>query len=189
MVKQQIMACEMNSNKNDPRNFIVFEDSLLIALLNKIGDVTIAKPAKKSIVTQQYLKVEVITIENETINLGELVDKRCRDILEKDKVSGIKVGSAVRRFTLNKATEVHHFLLDILQLFGYSYESKMVSGKNGSMRVEVATTIFFNDEFLYGREKISELGEKINAFLCQLVQKERVVELKMDDDVFSQFFV
>ena len=188
MTKQQLVEREMNSNKNDPRNFVVFEDSLLIALLNKIGDVTIARPAKKSIVTQQYLKVEIIKIQNETINLGELVDKRCRDILEKDKLSGIKVGSAVRRFTLNKSTEVHHFLLDILQLFGYSYESKIVSGKNGSMRIDVATTIFFNNEFLYGKEKISELGEKINAFLCQLVQREKVVELKMDDDVFSQFF-
>ncbi|ELP89146.1 hypothetical protein EIN_485080, partial [Entamoeba invadens IP1] len=106
----------------ESRNYIVYQEGIFLSLLNKHCQlITISRPTKKAIVTKQYIKINTITINNETINVADLVEKRCRDRLEKDKTSGIKVGSAVRRFTLNKTTEVHHFLMDLLQLFGYVF--------------------------------------------------------------------
>ena len=173
---------------NDTRNFMVYLEGVFIGLLNQYIDITITKPTKKSIVTQQYLKIDSVTIENEIINVAELVDKRCKDILERDKTSGIKEGSAVRRFTLNKTTEIHHFLMDLLQLFGYYYNSKMVAGKNGAMKVEIAESIYFHGKKIFSKNQICEIGEKVNHLLCEMVMKEKSIELKKNDPLFKELF-
>ena len=176
-----------NVNHLDSRNFMVFEEGIFIALLNQYMDITISKPTKKSIISLQYLKVDSVTIDNDFIKVSELIEKRCKAILERDKVSGIKVGSAVRRFTLNKTTEIHHFLMDLLQLFDYFYDSKMIAGKNGAMKIEIVETIYFNRKILFSKNDICLLGEKINLMLCDLVLKEKMVELKQNHPMFKEF--
>lgn len=176
-----------NVTQNDTRNYMVYLEGIFIVLLNQYIDITISKPTKKSIVTQQYLKVESVTIENEIVDVSELIEKRCKDILERDKRSGIKEGSAVRRFTLNKTTEIHHFLMDLLQLYGYYYDSKVVAGKNGAMKIEIAENIYFDKKRIFSKKEIFSIGEKINQMLYEMVMINKTIEIKKNNPVFQQF--
>ena len=155
----------------DSRNYMVYQEALFLALLSQYYEITISKPTKKSIVTDQFLKVKTIKIGDDCVAINDLMEKRCKERLAVDKLSGIKEGSAVRRFTLNKTTEIHHYLMDLLSLNGYMFKTKYVAGKNGSIRVELVEEVYYGNQLLFNKDDIITYGQKLNKFLYEKVYK------------------
>ena len=150
------------------RNSIVFQEAIFIYELNKLYDMIVAKPIKRSIVTEQYVRVLSVNINGEDVQVEKCVETRCQSRLANDKCTGIKEESAIRRYTLNKTTETHHFLIDTLLMNGFMFNSKSIAGRNGSIKIENVTEIYKDDELLYDNESIMKFGEEINKILSNL---------------------
>ena len=163
------------------RNYIIEQQAIFIVLLNKIGDIKLSKPVKKSFLTQQRIKVETITIGLETISISTVVETRCAERLQLDINNGVARKTAIRRQTFNKIMENHHLLCDLLFEFGYLFESQYSSGKNQTPKIEIVNKIFADGKVLFTKDDISKKGSEINTYLTKKLLKDDVLILKRND--------
>ncbi|ELP92781.1 hypothetical protein EIN_372030 [Entamoeba invadens IP1] len=169
------------------RDYIVEQQAVFIALLNQFGDVTITRPTKKSVLTQQRIRVETITIGNETIDISSFVDKRCAARYALDISNGILEKTAIRRQTANKIMETHHMLTDLLFEYGYLFETYFTSGKNNTPKMELVRNIIENKNMIFNRVSIIKTGNLINRLLCSKLSECRVVTLQAADPELMAF--
>ena len=65
--------------------FYALQQTLLLVLLNNYFTIVIKKqriPAKK--LYNQFIQIELLTNQNETISFSEIIDKRCQELYEYD---------------------------------------------------------------------------------------------------------
>ena len=169
------------------RNYVIEQQAIFIVLLNKLADIKISRPIKKSTLTQQRIKVEQISFGKEIIPLSNFVDMRCSDRLQLDIDNGVSKKTAKRRQTFNKIMENHHFLCDLLFECGFIFESQFSSGKNNTPKIEIIDKIFANGKLIFTKEKIAEKGSEINTFLVQKLKDDDVLVLKRNNWELQEF--
>ena len=162
------------------RSFQVYQQCILLGLLNRHFEITIHIPSKRSIVTRQFFKVDELKNENDSIKVDEYVEQRCKEKFEKDLANGVSEKTARRRLDTNKITEQIHLYIDILSCLGYVFHSKYTSGKKGAQIVESIQQISFDDETITTCQ-IPLIGAKANDYICnQLFHQKRSIFGKND---------
>ncbi|KAL7713709.1 TATA-binding protein-associated phosphoprotein [Entamoeba marina] len=169
----------------ETRNFQTLQQSLCIALLSQYATITIKQPAKKSTVTQQYMRIKSIDFGNgDVINLNEFLKKRCTEQKEDDIHSGVSIKTATRRYQNNKKIELLHLLVDLLDLKGYVFESRYTEGKPGTNKQESIKKVIKRNRVIVNSNELIEKSEAINTLLAkklELAKKELVIPKSRGD--------
>lgn len=169
------------------RNYIVQQQAIFIALLNQWATITISHPIKKSILTQQRIKIESIGFPNGLLEVNDFVKTRSKRRYEIDVENGIPRKTAIRRLTQYKIMENQHLLTDILFDYGFRFETYFTLGKNGTPKTEIVEKIFFNKRELYNKMEIIETGNKINEYLYSQLLFAKSIVFKQNDPILQSF--
>ncbi|KAL7714807.1 TATA-binding protein-associated phosphoprotein [Entamoeba marina] len=168
----------------ETRNFQTLQQSLCIALLSEFATITIKQPAKKSTVTQQYMRIKSIDFgHGDCIVLNEFLKKRCTEHKLDDINSGVSIKTATRRYQNNKKIELLHLLIDLLDLKGYVFESRYTEGKPGTNKQETIKKVIRRGRVIVSDDFI-EKSEAINLLLSQKLtetKKELVINKGRSD--------
>ena len=167
------------------RSYQVYQQSILLALLNRYFEITLQIPSKRSIVTRQFFKIEEIRNGNDVIKVEEYVEHRCKEKYEKDLLEGISEKTAKRRYDTNRITEQLHLMIDLLIDFGHLFNSKWTSGKKGAQIVETIQEILTPYEFI-SNNQIPLLGSRINDYLCDQLFQRKISRLRKNDTTFLE---
>ena len=147
------------------RNYQVFQQSILICLLNKYADITIKRERKRSNVTLPFFTISnVVFNDNDIIDIDSYVQKRCIEIKEYDLNHNINIKTATRRFKTNRITEVIHTLIDLLRIQNEEIKTTMTRYKEGIKQSETMIKCQIEDREMNEKE-IKKYGEYINSFL------------------------
>ena len=163
------------------RNYIVQQQAVFIALINQYASVTISRPAKKSKLTQQRIKVEKIAFDQDEIFVNEFVKKRSNERYNSDLKHGIPRKTAIRRLTQYKIMENQHLLSDILFHLGYRFSTYFTVGKNNTPKREIVDKIVWNQKILFDKLTIITHGNAINEYLCSQLSFEKSVTFERDN--------
>ena len=150
------------------RNYQVFQQSILLTLLNKFASITIKREKKKSNTTLPFFTIHSITfINNDKLDFDNFIHKRCSEMKEYDITNGINMKTATRRYKTNRITEVIHTLIDLLRIYGEEIETNMTRYKEGIKQSETMIGITIKGK-QYNETEIKKEGKRIN----ELIQKE-----------------
>ncbi|ELP93054.1 hypothetical protein EIN_052690 [Entamoeba invadens IP1] len=169
------------------RNYLAYQQAVFIALINKQFRVIIQRPVKKAIVTHQFLNIRLLQKEKDIIEVDTFVQGRCQQRRNHDITSGVSMSAAKQRVGKNKIIELNLLLLDILNMFGYTFSTEMSEGKNGAMRNEMCKTVFYNGNYLFGKEEISVVGAKINKYLCEALGNRNEITVDYNDPALQNY--
>ncbi|EKE39551.1 hypothetical protein ENU1_124000 [Entamoeba nuttalli P19] len=153
------------------RNYQSQQQAFLIGLLNDQCDIVFQKPFKISKKTLQFLTIKLILFpKQDEINFSSLVKQKCESILSLEMKKGLEHKTAIRRFENNKHTIGLDLLRDILEAFGYFFNTKKSSGKKGTLIMENIYEVFHNDVFIFSQRDIITKGEMINKYLTNIIR-------------------
>ncbi|EKE42361.1 hypothetical protein ENUP19_0163G0014 [Entamoeba nuttalli] len=167
------------------RDYLAYQQAVLIALLNKKYDIVVERATKKSIITRQVVKVIQVSIGKAQIDVLEIINKRCKALMEIDIYNGVVHETAYRRFITNKSIENHHFLIDLLENEGYFFNSSYSSGKNNSKKMQTVLQIFKDGMCLLNKEDITKKGISLSNYLSQKTLKEKSFLISKNDPILS----
>ncbi|ELP95207.1 hypothetical protein EIN_429830 [Entamoeba invadens IP1] len=167
----------------ESRNFQTLQQSLCIGLLSSICEVTIKQPAKKSVVTQQYMRIKSLDFgDGEILVVNEFLKKRCIEQKNDDVVHGVPQKTAVRRFQNNKKIELLHLLIDLLEIRGgFDFESKYTEGKVGTNKQESIKKVMKEGCVIIGAENLIEKADCVNKIITDKLancKKELIIKRK-----------
>ena len=170
-IQQQVNQNQRNPQSDNAilysnhRNYQVFQQSILICLLNKYADITIKRERKRSNVTLPFFTISnVVFNDNDIIDIDSYVQKRCIEIKEYDLNHNINIKTATRRFKTNRITEVIHTLIDLLRIQNEEIKTTMTRYKEGIKQSETMIKCQIEDREMNENE-IKKYGEYINSFL------------------------
>ena len=165
----------------ETKNILVKEQAIMIALLNQYYTIEIKLPRKRSEKTDNYVSIKSISNSHDTIDYHSMIEDYCRTKMKYDRSQGLSEKTSYRRFTNNKVSEAHHFLMDLLFIHGYKYTSYYSSGKNNSTKTETFTSIEKDGKVLFDMNSIEEKGREINHFLHSLLNESKSYVIKMGE--------
>ncbi|EDR29294.1 hypothetical protein EDI_213690 [Entamoeba dispar SAW760] len=171
------------------RNYLMCQQGVLLLLLNQHFDITITRPTKKSLVTGQVIKVKTLRDKFAEVDVVDFVEERCKEKMRVDMANGINEISACRRYTNNKIAENHHLLLDMLRMYGITFNTTFSSGKHNSTKLETISEIFINSKVLFTKNQIKAIGKEINNYFFNLVDKEKEVVLEKNNQFLQSFSI
>ncbi|KAL7713142.1 TATA-binding protein-associated phosphoprotein [Entamoeba marina] len=151
------------------RSYLACQQAILLTLLNSNYEIVISKPTKKALISSQVVKVIAISSGSERIDVVDIVEKHCKEIMEKDISNGISQSSAYRRFITNKSIENHHLLIDLLEGIGYFFNSSFSSGKHKSNRLQTINEIFYGKQLIITKDTIQTKGKSISNYMTKLL--------------------
>ncbi|ELP84842.1 hypothetical protein EIN_283980 [Entamoeba invadens IP1] len=165
----------------DFRNAQTMQQSILIGLLNRYCEITIAQPAKKSTVTQQFMRIVSLDFGNgDRILMDEFLKFRCVEQMEQDMSEGVTQKTAWRRYQNNKKIEELHLLMDCLIEYGYIFESNPMKGKAETRKLELIKSIS-KQNYYYGFDAILKEGERVNRSICQCLNtKDKAITIRIN---------
>ncbi|KAL7717590.1 TATA-binding protein-associated phosphoprotein [Entamoeba marina] len=169
------------------RNYQTIQETICIALLNQFSDISIKQPTKKSVVTQQFMRINTISFGDEDdIDVTGFLRGRCLDHKNFDLKSGVSTKTADRRYQNNKKIEMLHLLIDLLMVNGYHFKTKTTEGKSGVFKLEAIKEIYYKDKLVYTNSEIEERAAQINQYLVhRLHQSNGELTLERNDDNIS----
>ena len=148
---------------SDFKNYQVYQEVTLIALINSFSSVKISLKRRKlerEILT--FFHVDEILIENEQVlEIETAVNQKCDSLKRCELNSGLSLQIAERRYHKNRIVETLHMLIDILVLYGVHFNTYVTSGKNGTIRQETIRSIELPNGVIFTTQDIKELGVKI----------------------------
>ena len=184
---QQVQQMKENARMyTEHRNYQSFQQSILIALINKYGDVIIRKEKKKSNKTVPFYTIQtIIFASNDNVNFDDYIQRRCNEKKANDILNGTNEKTATRRYKTNKITEVLHTLIDFLMIRDEELEINTTRYKAGITRTETMIGFYVSNE-RYGEYEIKTIGNQINQYLQQLLVNG---EVRIPQNVlFNTFF-
>ena len=158
----------------ETRNFQTLQQSLCICLLSEFCDITIKQPARKSVVTQQYMRMKTLDFGyNEVIHITDYLKRRCTELKDDDLMNKVSMKTATRRFQNNKRIELLHLLIDLLTIRGdYDFESKYAEGKAGMNKQESIKAVWRDGKCIVSGEELIKKAETINLYISQRFSTE-----------------
>ena len=161
----------------ESRNYQTIQQAIFTALLSEYCEITIKQPARKSVVTQQFMRMRSLNFGNgEIIIPNEYLKQRCGELRQEDLDSGVIAKTATRRYQNNKKIELLHLLIDLLSIVGgYEFESRFIEGKARLNKQQSVKKVILDDTVLLDSDDIIRKGEKINSIIS-----ERLASIKGD---------
>ncbi|KAL7719659.1 Uncharacterized protein QTN25_003357 [Entamoeba marina] len=155
--------------KNSPygfynvRNYQAQQEGIFIVLLNQEYDITIEAPQKKSVVSLNYLRIHSVSNSNETIEFGNVLMRKLKEMYDEDLVNMIPEKTASRRFEINRIAESIHLQMSMLKKFGY----QMATSAMGKRNVRESVISINIDGISLDKNTISSRGEIINKVIME----------------------
>ena len=173
----------------DFRNSQSLQQSILLGLLNKYCSITISQPAKRSTVTDQFMRIISLNFGNgDEIKIDEYLKRRCIEQMQKDINEGVSEKTALRRYQNNKKIELIHLLMDILNEKGYSFTIKKMKGKLETKKLEMFSSIKYQGK-VYSIDKLSYQADYVNHLILDMLKsKDKIVVLEKQK-VINEHFV
>ncbi|GAB1225493.1 hypothetical protein ENUP19_0253G0045 [Entamoeba nuttalli] len=175
----------------ETRNFQTLQQSLCVCLLSEFCDITIKQPAKKSVVTQQYMRLKSLDFGNgEVIFLSEYLKRRCLELKQDDIDHDVSIKTATRRFQNNKRIELLHLLIDLLIIRGgYEFESKYAEGKAGINKQESIKKVIRDNRIIVEGDRLTEKAEEVNMVISRrLAMTKKELIIRKGDPIIQILF-
>lgn len=96
------------------RNWQSQQLSILVSMLNLVGDIILEKPIKSKTRSLAFFKVISVTINNKHLNVRSLTEKRVEELCQKDKQNEVNETKMKRRKDVYEIMEHLHVLMDIV---------------------------------------------------------------------------
>ncbi|BFU21102.1 hypothetical protein EHI8A_000080 [Entamoeba histolytica HM-1:IMSS-B] len=157
------------------RNYQTCQEAIFLACLNEFCDIQIHKPAKKALVTMQFLPIESLIFSNEdSISFSKLIQTLVKQRMNYEVSIGVVPKTATRRSENYRFILSLNILCDLLSEFGYVLLSKAPSPRKHRKKKEpsdkdaLGETIHFiirNGKVLFNKERIETVGKKVNQYI------------------------
>ena len=158
----------------EKRNYQVAEISILYMLLNEHFEIEISKTLfRKSTAAKRLFRLKSLTRKNEIIYVEDIIKRRCKEKLTVDINNGTNENTARRRLESYKINEMIHLMIDILEFYGYYFQSHYSTGIDGQYQNETIKRIWLRDKILYGQIEIENVGMKIHSYMMKQVELNR----------------
>ena len=146
------------------RNRQVYEQALLIGLLNKYTNLMFRK-TRCGDVCDGFLRIDKLSLENgDEIDVSSFLRRRASEIYENDRKEGINEKTAKRRMQKNRRAECIHLYIDILSEFGYKFDIYEPKGKYGSRKLDYIKSMYYqNKRINIDENKLKELNDLLNT--------------------------
>ncbi|ELP91426.1 hypothetical protein EIN_155330 [Entamoeba invadens IP1] len=172
----------------DLRNYQVYQQAVLIALLNQHADIIITPQKKKSNVTLPFFTIKsVVFSPTDRVDLTYIVEKRCKQQMEMDVARGISSKTAMRRYKTNRVAENLHMVLDLLFEFDNLFVIKTTNGKNGANRLDTVTAALLPNNEWISYDDITEIGSQLNSFIANMLTQNESITLGKGSDIIAKF--
>ena len=165
------------------RNYQVSQQGVLLALINKHFSISLAAPKKKSVVAQQMIVINYLKRDTDVVLVEEFIHRRLGEIQRYDMANGVSKKTAIRRCENNKIAETNHLLIDILREFGYTFNTKITDGKNGTLKTETIYSISYKGMTIMTRSLIESSGLAINKYLNDILFETQSVHIPRNDSI------
>lgn len=160
------MFVKKNKTSREIRNFQTVQQAVLIGLLNQFSDIIFKQPAKKSVTTQQYMRIKsIIFTEEDTVSFAEFLKRRCLEHYNWDITHDVPLKTAKRRYQTNKKTDGLHLMMDILSELGFVFHTKMTEGKSGTVKLENIIEVTRHGKCIVHPSSFIDIGKQINTIL------------------------
>lgn len=156
----------------DFKNYQVYQEVCLIGLLNTVAGITISLKRRKlerEILTFFHVD-EIIIKDEQIIECEKTVNDKCETLKMYELRNGLSLQTAERRYHKNRIIETLHMLIDILELYGVTFQTYMTSGKNGAIRQETIRAIILPNGTMLSIQDIKEIGSRIYSELFKRVK-------------------
>lgn len=159
----------------ESRNYQTIQQAIFTALLSEYCTITIKQPARKSVVTQQFMRMRSLDFGyGEVIVPNEYLKQRCGELRQEDLETGVIAKTAARRYQNNKKIELLHLLIDLLSIVGgYEFESRFIEGKARLNKQENIKKVILNGKVLLEGDELSRKGEKINMIISERLANQK----------------
>ena len=159
----------------ESRNYQTIQQAIFTALLSEYCTITIKQLARKSVVTQQFMRMRSLDFGyGEVIVPNEYLKQRCGELRQEDLESGVIAKTAARRYQNNKKIELLHLLIDLLSIVGgYEFESRFIEGKARLNKQENIKKVILNGKVLLEGDELSRKGEKINMIISERLANQK----------------
>ncbi|ELP86904.1 hypothetical protein EIN_445410 [Entamoeba invadens IP1] len=164
----------IRSDFRNIRNYQVYEQGVMLALLNSMFDITIKQPLKKANVFEQIVRIQSIVVENDVIDIEEFCDQRCKERFALDLKNGVPMKTAKRRIETNRVNEMLFVLADFLTEYSFEFTTKVVNGKKKTLKGETVKKIA-SGNFVINEREIRTKGKEINKKTLGLLGKQAKV--------------
>ena len=144
-------------------NSQTFQQAVFICLLNQHCEIKVVKPIKRSVVTDQFIRIHSIVYFDEEILFEDLVDKRCQEIKNDEIKDGASEKTATRRYQTYRRIETNHLLMDMLYIIGYDMDLRMTEGKKGIVKLENCISIAKDNTIIvHDKKDVARIGKIVN---------------------------
>ncbi|ELP83771.1 hypothetical protein EIN_470050 [Entamoeba invadens IP1] len=165
------------------RNNQVYEQMVLLWIINKRFSISLKCPNKKATVFEQFLTVEYIWDTFDEIEVKKVVYERCSLRYQQDLNCGISQKTAKRRKNNNYTIECLQLLVDIVRELGFFVETEQCGGKKVNFKEEYIKYIYYDGVLLFNSNSIQIFGKTIiDTLNCKYTNLRSIV---LEKDVFS----
>ncbi|ELP93226.1 hypothetical protein EIN_055510 [Entamoeba invadens IP1] len=173
--------------KKENQNFEVYQQAMLIALINSQASVVLERPMKYSKINITSPRIsKIIFSPTDEINVSQLVDKHCKSVFAKEISEGIPESTALRRLEKNRKVFVQNLLIDITRELDFEISSVMARKSGKAMQVERISMIYFSGNCLYNKNEIVKMGNLLNQSFIERTKCEKPIELQPNDQLIAQ---
>ena len=163
------------------RNYQAYQQSVFVFILLNFCSIKFSKATKRSSSTRQFLVIKELLFDNETIDVVSFIEKRCEEKMLIEEKRCVSKKTAQRRIDNYKFTENLHYLLDILQQFGYFYNFRSSQGKNGIEKSDTALELFRYNRIIFNQQEIALYGSAVNEYICSLLNGKYEITINKND--------
>ena len=173
--------------KKDNQDYEMYQQVVLIGLINKYAEITLERPNKQTKVSISIPKILIISFnEIDSINISSFTEKQCKELCEKEVHDGLSQTTAMRRLEKNKKVYLLNLLIDIAAELGMKIDSTMSRRSNKSLQVERIQSISMENEFHFTKNQIIEFGKQLNEYYLELLTNEKTITLPVKDSRIQQ---
>ncbi|ELP84493.1 hypothetical protein EIN_169080 [Entamoeba invadens IP1] len=166
------------------RNYQSQQEGVFLYLLSQLFTFEVHTPNKRCMVTLPFLRLDTVTFSKEDVVwVSDFVQKRISERIKIEMENGISEKTALRRCENYKISETLHFLMDVLSMYGYFFQTRTTTGKKGMTKVDVCFRVFKNGKILYDQKQIEDIGEKVNQLIVEM--KPETGKVVVDKNTFS----
>ncbi|ELP86974.1 hypothetical protein EIN_317230 [Entamoeba invadens IP1] len=160
------------SDFREVRNYQVFEQGMLLLLLNNVFTLKFRHHLKKANAFEQLLRIESIESANDVIEVEKFCEKRAKERQNVDISKGITEKTAKRRVESNRVNEMLQLFQDLLGEMGVFFTVKKSHGKKETVKRETIENVFLNGCCI-DENMIRSYGKTVNEIvLKKLIDKE-----------------
>ena len=163
-VNEKIKSLRAIESTKKTRNRQVYEQALLIGLLNKYCNMMFRK-TRHGNVCDDFLRTDRISFNNDEdeINVSSFLRQRAMEIYQNDLKEGVNEKTAKRRMQVNRRIEAIHLCIDILSTYGYHFDMCEPKGKAELRRIDYIRSIHYDNKNInINDDKLKELNKVLN---------------------------